>query len=68
MSKGFVSVSYTHLFSINQDDKVLHKVVLSDFSISKYKVTNNDYNKYLRITGVKKPPINICLLYTSRCV
>ncbi|HCJ2457804.1 TPA: sulfatase modifying factor 1, partial [Klebsiella pneumoniae] len=22
-------------FSINQDDKVLHKVVLSDFSISK---------------------------------
>ncbi|MCL0539761.1 formylglycine-generating enzyme family protein, partial [Klebsiella pneumoniae] len=29
-------------FSINQDDKVLHKVVLSDFSISKYKVTNDD--------------------------
>ncbi|MFT2684833.1 sulfatase modifying factor 1, partial [Klebsiella pneumoniae] len=25
-------------FSINQDDKVLHKVVLSDFSISKFKV------------------------------
>ncbi|MDZ5927188.1 SUMF1/EgtB/PvdO family nonheme iron enzyme, partial [Klebsiella pneumoniae] len=48
-------------FSINQDDKVLHKVVLSDFSISKYKVTNDDYNKYLRITGVKKPPINILL-------
>lgn len=41
-------------FSINQDDKVLHKVVLSDFSISKYKVTNDDYNKYLQITGVKK--------------
>ena len=40
-------------FSINRDDKVLHKVVLSDFSISKYKVTNDDYNKYLRITGVK---------------
>ncbi|MDN3939111.1 SUMF1/EgtB/PvdO family nonheme iron enzyme [Klebsiella pneumoniae] len=48
-------------FSINQDDKVLHKVVLSDFSISKYKVTNDDYNKYLQITGVKKPPINILL-------
>ncbi|MFT2770111.1 formylglycine-generating enzyme family protein [Klebsiella pneumoniae] len=48
-------------FSINQDDKVLHKVVLSDFSISKFKVTNDDYNKYLRITGVKKPPINILL-------
>ncbi|WP_192960023.1 formylglycine-generating enzyme family protein [Klebsiella pneumoniae] len=48
-------------FSINQDDKVLHKVVLSDFSISKFKVTNDDYNKYLQITGVKKPPINILL-------
>ena len=42
-------------FSINQDDKVLHKVVLSDFSISKFKVTNDDYNKYLQITGVKNP-------------
>ncbi|EMA2555934.1 TPA: SUMF1/EgtB/PvdO family nonheme iron enzyme [Klebsiella pneumoniae] len=46
-------------FSINQDDKVLHKVVLSDFSISKFKVTNDDYNQYLQITGIKKPPINI---------
>ncbi|EMR0341716.1 formylglycine-generating enzyme family protein [Klebsiella pneumoniae] len=46
-------------FSINQDDKVLHKVVLSDFSISKFKVTKDDYNKYLQITGIKKPPINI---------
>ena len=46
-------------FSINQNDKVLHKVVLSDFSISKFKVTNDDYNKYLQITGIKKPPINI---------
>ncbi|HDK6105141.1 TPA: SUMF1/EgtB/PvdO family nonheme iron enzyme [Klebsiella variicola] len=46
-------------FSLNQDDKVLHKVVLSDFSISKFKVTNDDYNKYLQITGIKKPPINI---------
>ncbi len=46
-------------FSINQDDKVLHKVILSDFSISKFKVTNDDYNKYLQITGIKKPPINI---------
>ncbi|MHA9312221.1 formylglycine-generating enzyme family protein [Klebsiella pneumoniae] len=46
-------------FSINQDDKVLHKVVLSDFSISQFKVTNDDYNKYLQITGIKKPPINI---------
>ena len=48
-------------FSINQDDKVLHKVVLSDFSISKFKVTNDDYNKYLQITGVKKSPIHIFL-------
>ncbi|HIA8413219.1 TPA: formylglycine-generating enzyme family protein [Klebsiella pneumoniae] len=49
-------------FSINQDDKVLHKVVLSDFSISKFKVTNDDYNKYLQITGIKKPPINILVI------
>jgi formylglycine-generating enzyme required for sulfatase activity len=54
-------------FSINQDDKVLHKVVLSDFSISKYKVTNDDYNKYLQITGVKKPPINILLKDYPSC-
>ncbi len=49
-------------FSINQDDKVLHKVVLSDFSISKFKVTNDDYNKYLQITGVKKKHPSIFFL------
>lgn len=46
-------------FSIQQDDKVLHKVVLSDFLISKYKVTNDDYNEYLDLTGVKAPPLFI---------
>jgi hypothetical protein len=45
-------------FSIQQDDKKLHKVVLSDFAISKFKVTNADYTAYLKSTG-KKPPVNI---------
>jgi formylglycine-generating enzyme required for sulfatase activity len=52
-------------FSINQDDKVLHKVVLSDFSISKYKVTNDDYNKYLKV--VKKPPMDILAKVIHLC-
>lgn len=43
-------------FSIQQDDKILHKVVLGDFLISKYKVTNDDYNDYLSLTGNKKSP------------
>lgn len=46
-------------FSINQDDKKLHKVVLSDFSISKFKVTNANYLVYLNATGKEKPPVNI---------
>ncbi|MDM7132743.1 SUMF1/EgtB/PvdO family nonheme iron enzyme, partial [Klebsiella pneumoniae] len=41
------------LFSIQQDDKTLHKVILSDFSISKYKVTNDDFNVYLKVTDKK---------------
>ncbi|ELQ9312222.1 SUMF1/EgtB/PvdO family nonheme iron enzyme [Serratia marcescens] len=45
--------------SIQQDDKKLHKVVLSDFGISKFKVTNADYAAYLKATGKKKPPVNI---------
>ena len=45
--------------SIHQDDKKLHKVILSNFSISKYKVTNNDFNNYLIVTGKKKPPDDI---------
>ncbi|HHB8388985.1 TPA: sulfatase modifying factor 1, partial [Klebsiella pneumoniae] len=40
-------------FSIQQDDKNLHKVILSDFSISKYKVTNDDFNVYLKVTDKK---------------
>ena len=46
-------------FSIHLDDKVLHKVILSDFSISKFKVTNYDFSVYLRATGKDSPPINI---------
>jgi sulfatase modifying factor 1 len=48
-------------FSIQQDDKKLHKVVLSDFGISKLKVTNADYKAYLKATGIKPPPVNILL-------
>ncbi|WP_180852055.1 formylglycine-generating enzyme family protein [Klebsiella pneumoniae] len=47
------------LFSIQQDDKTLHKVILSDFSISKYKVTNDDFNVYLKVTDKKNPPVDI---------
>ncbi|MGG6177525.1 formylglycine-generating enzyme family protein [Pantoea allii] len=43
-------------FSIHHDDKILHKVVLSDFFISKYKVTNDDYNDYLNLAGINKSP------------
>jgi formylglycine-generating enzyme required for sulfatase activity len=48
-------------FSIQQDDKKLHKVVLSDFGISKFKVTNEDYAAYLNSTGIKPPSVNILL-------
>jgi formylglycine-generating enzyme required for sulfatase activity len=47
--------------SIQQDDKKLHKVVLSDFAISKFKVTNADYKTYLKATGIKSPAVNILL-------
>ena len=33
-------------FSMNQDDKYLHMVKLSDFMIGKYKVTYKDYKDY----------------------
>ena len=49
-------------FSIQQDDKTLHKVILSDFSISKYKVTNDDFNVYLKVTDKKKSTCG----YTSK--
>lgn len=48
-------------YSMHQDDKKLHKVILSDFLISKFKVTNSDYSDYLKITGKKKPPIHILI-------
>ncbi|GAL58208.1 putative sulfatase-modifying factor [Pseudescherichia vulneris NBRC 102420] len=44
-------------FSIQRDDKILHKVILSDFMISKYKVTNADYKIYLEVTGITAPPV-----------
>ncbi|WP_183269703.1 SUMF1/EgtB/PvdO family nonheme iron enzyme [Buttiauxella sp. A111] len=43
-------------FSINSDDKKLHRVVLDDFKISKYKVTNKDFNSYIKITNKEKLP------------
>ncbi|AGH73999.1 sulfatase modifying factor 1 precursor-like protein [Edwardsiella piscicida C07-087] len=46
-------------FSIQQDDKVLHKVVLGSFMISKYKVTNADYKIYLEVTGTPSPLVDI---------
>ncbi|WP_320741257.1 formylglycine-generating enzyme family protein [Enterobacter sp. 166D1] len=46
-------------FSIQQDDKVLHNVVLGSFMISKYKVTNADYKIYLEVTGTPSPPVDI---------
>lgn len=50
-------------FSINDDDKVLHKVILSDFSISKYKVINADFSVYLKATGRDRPPVNTLVKY-----
>ena len=43
-------------FSMNRDDKTLHKVELSDFAISRYKVTNKDFNQYLKIENKNKLP------------
>ncbi|MBF7978981.1 MULTISPECIES: SUMF1/EgtB/PvdO family nonheme iron enzyme [Rahnella] len=48
-------------FSINSDDKTLHKVILDDFMMSKYKVTNEDYNNYVKLAGGEK--ISISALY-----
>jgi formylglycine-generating enzyme required for sulfatase activity len=39
----------------NDDDKHLHKVTLSDFAMSKYKVTFKDYDEYTSVT--QKPKI-----------
>lgn len=38
----------------NDDDKDVHKVTLSDFSIGKYKVTYKEYDKYSEVNGLKK--------------
>ncbi|KOC87873.1 formylglycine-generating enzyme family protein [Winslowiella iniecta] len=39
------------------DNKVLHDVTLSDFSISKYKVTWRDYDIYAKIKHLDKPEV-----------
>ncbi|WP_435952666.1 formylglycine-generating enzyme family protein [Dryocola sp. BD626] len=38
--------------SSEKDTKPLHEVELSNFSISKYKVTHEDYNFYLKMAGL----------------
>ncbi|MFB0713856.1 formylglycine-generating enzyme family protein [Buttiauxella noackiae] len=46
-------------FSINSDDKKLHKVILDDFLMSKYKVTNEDFNIYIKVTNKEKLPLGL---------
>ncbi|WMY72555.1 SUMF1/EgtB/PvdO family nonheme iron enzyme [Buttiauxella selenatireducens] len=46
-------------FSINRDDKQLHKVILDGFMIGKYKVTNKDYNEYIKITAKEHLPLGM---------
>lgn len=41
------------------DNKVLHEVTLSDFSISKYKVTYRDYDAYLTLMKQDKPKVRL---------
>ncbi|EAA8471443.1 hypothetical protein DUD99_16115 [Salmonella enterica subsp. enterica] len=41
-------------FSDEQDDKPLHKVTLDSFSMSKYRVTWQQFNRYLDIQGKPK--------------
>ncbi|MCT8348394.1 formylglycine-generating enzyme family protein [Photorhabdus temperata] len=44
---------YEHLpYSWDQDDKPEHKVTLDSFSISKYRVTWEQFNRYRRILGL----------------
>ncbi|ALV93497.1 MULTISPECIES: formylglycine-generating enzyme family protein [Pantoea] len=43
--------------SLGEDDKVLHKVTLDDFSISKYKVTWQDYDVYLQAKNLSRPDL-----------
>src|SRR5207248_11586021 len=37
------------------DDKPAHKVYIDSFSIDKYEVTNEDYARFLKASGVKAP-------------
>ncbi|CFR14356.1 Serine/threonine-protein kinase pkn1 [Yersinia frederiksenii] len=41
-------------FTGNEDDKDLHKVKLSDFSMGKYKITYKEYDEYSLLTNTKK--------------
>ncbi|MGV8921500.1 MAG: formylglycine-generating enzyme family protein [Pseudomonas sp.] len=41
-------------YTFNQDDKKLHRVILDDFMISKYKVTYDDYEAYRAINGGRR--------------
>lgn len=43
--------------SLGDDDKFLHDVTLSDFSISKYKVTWQDYKIYAKLKGIAIPDV-----------
>ncbi|WP_390894023.1 formylglycine-generating enzyme family protein [Photorhabdus temperata] len=46
---------YEHLpYSVDQDNKPEHKVTLDSFSITKYRVTWGQFNRYLAILGLPK--------------
>ncbi|ALV93498.1 MULTISPECIES: formylglycine-generating enzyme family protein [Pantoea] len=49
--------------SLGDDDKFLHDVTLSDFSIGKYKVTWKDYKVYAKLKGIVIP--DVVYLYQS---
>ncbi|MGV8921499.1 MAG: formylglycine-generating enzyme family protein [Pseudomonas sp.] len=50
-------------YTFNHDDKKLHKVILKDFKISKYKVTYEDYEIYRAITGGDKLVVGMSKRY-----
>ncbi|MGV8916513.1 MAG: formylglycine-generating enzyme family protein [Pseudomonas sp.] len=50
-------------FTRHQDDKKLHKVILDDFMISKYKVTYEDYEVYRATTGGRKLIVGLSKSY-----
>lgn len=42
-------------YDTDKNSKPLHEVELSGFSVSKFKITNEEYQFYLRVTGVSLP-------------